>query len=754
MTKKPLPFKPYARLLTMLGDQLIKNERIALVEIIKNAYDADASWVKVTFAGFGPKFQITNNSKIVIEDDGTGMTEDVLTNHWVSPATPVKKIAKGANDTTEKGRKIQGEKGIGRFAILKLGKTITVVTRPKGESEEFTLSLDLSPYDDDFLTKNGKDEKLYLSDIKAELSSGKPSKIIPEDISIGARKIRRVANGTRIEIMNLRGSWTGKKVEDVYEDLIRLQSIFDETLDRVNKAKAGSKKTEPEFDLAIYKDDDFLKFPTEYLAKLHHLIEAKPVFRITGGVYDEPKQTFKFQLNGKAVVLPLSDPEISGIKLFRDLFVDNAAPLADRGGTKCGSFSFSFYIFDFNKDPNSKFYLDREDREILKAHRIYLYRDGIRVYPYGDPDDDWLQIDTYRGTISAGWFLSNDQVVGHVNITQVGNPKLRDKTNREGLIDVGHPSADFIHLLQVFLAWVRKAPYARYLADARKKKDRTIVDTQQVAASLSTLEEKLGDNKAAKAALVEVSKLYKIERNYLLQRAEQTESLAGVGLSVETTSHDIMAVLHRALIALDNLISEVQKPGALSKEFMSSELLSLRGMLSFVETQLKDIQLLFKSSKQRRKSVPVRDILDKVQKLFNPSFKKEGINVEIIQNGSPLIAKTTDAVLLQLFINLFDNAIYWLRSKTSGKRQIEIRIDGDQSQLIFSDNGPGIKTDDAPYIFEPFFTGRGEDGRGLGLYIARQLLERHDYSIELADTKRTRILPGANFVVSFVAKEE
>ena len=52
MTSKPLKFRPYARLLTMLGDQLIKNERIALVELIKNSYDADASWVKVTFKGF------------------------------------------------------------------------------------------------------------------------------------------------------------------------------------------------------------------------------------------------------------------------------------------------------------------------------------------------------------------------------------------------------------------------------------------------------------------------------------------------------------------------------------------------------------------------------------------------------------------------------------------------------------------------------------------------------------------------------
>jgi signal transduction histidine kinase len=107
-------------------------------------------------------------------------------------------------------------------------------------------------------------------------------------------------------------------------------------------------------------------------------------------------------------------------------------------------------------------------------------------------------------------------------------------------------------------------------------------------------------------------------------------------------------------------------------------------------------------------------------------------------------------VLLQLFLNLFDNAVYWLHAKRSGRRQIEVLLDGDEGILVFSDNGPGISAEDAPYIFEPFYSGKGEEGRGLGLYIARQLLERHEYSIELADLKRHRLLPGANFVTHFV----
>jgi len=109
---------------------------------------------------------------------------------------------------------------------------------------------------------------------------------------------------------------------------------------------------------------------------------------------------------------------------------------------------------------------------------------------------------------------------------------------------------------------------------------------------------------------------------------------------------------------------------------------------------------------------------------------------------------------LQLLLNLFDNSVYWLQQSSVQAKKIEILLDGDNGQMIFSDNGPGVDKEDAPYIFEPFYSGKGEEGRGLGLYIARQLLERNDYSIELARLKSEKILPGANFVVNFVAEDK
>ncbi len=742
---KSLKLIPHARLLTMLGDQLIKNERIALVEIIKNSYDADASWVKVTFANFGANFSINANSSIIVEDDGIGMSFEVLTKHWITPATPHKKIAKSKKNTTEKGRLIQGEKGIGRFALLKLGKTVKITTKPQDDSREFTLVLDLSKYDDDFLHESGKPAELTLDKIELPFSESSNPTIRNEPIQLGHRLTTRAGHGTRIEINHLRGSWNSKKVSEVYEDLVRLQSIFEF---RQEDDAPGSSS---DFEVLIYNDRDFQPYPDKYIEQLRQLLADKSVFKITDGIYDEEKRLFKFILNGVATTLRLNDPEVMGLKVFRDYFGPSGEVIKERR-TRCGSFNFEFYVFDFNREVSSKAYLDKEDKDILKKHRIYLYRDGIRVYPYGDADDDWLRIDAFRGTISAAYFLSNDQVVGHVDITQEGNPDLNDKTNREGLLYIGSATDDFIHLLQIFLAWVRKAPYGRYVAGLKHKNSASIVKSNQVQERLDALRDSLGNNRDAQAAVQDVAKLYRQERSYLLHRAETTESLAGVGLSVETASHDIMSVMHRALVTLDSLIVEVQRPGTISNESLGKDLATLRGLLSFVETQLKDVQLLFKSSKQRKKDIRVEEVLEKVQGLFSTSLKRDHIECNIIKKGSPLIAKTTDAVLLQLFLNLFDNAVYWLRSIESG-REIEIVLDGDEQKLIFSDNGPGIGKDDAPYIFEPFYSGRGEDGRGLGLYIAKQLLERQDYSIELADTAANKVLSGANFIVTFVAQE-
>lgn len=737
---KNLKIRPYARLLTMLGEQLIKNERIALIELIKNSYDADADWVKVTFQNFGNNFKIQPDSKIIIEDNGHGMSQALIENHWLNPATPEKKRRKKEKDTTSKGRVIQGEKGIGRFAILKLGRKIDIFTKTAKDKQEHYVSYDFSRYDDDFLSEDEVEKDLYIDDLRVSLVNRSPERIVSSDITLGSKKKKRLNHGTIIEISNLKGSWTGNKVEAVYRDLTKLESIFRK------KEKIG-------FEVSIYKDHEHQKFQENYIEKLDVLLNDQAVIKVEDGYFNAGEMVYSFTQDGMQRKISLTDPLIPTTKNIRDKYGDGWSTLTQRP-LECGSFDFGFYIFDFSSNAPSKFKLDRTDKEILKAHRIYLYRDNIRVYPYGEPDDDWLQIDVYRGTISAGHFLSNDQVVGFVNISQKDNPNLKDKTNREGLIDEGNATEDFITVLQAFLMFIRQKPYARYRKDIENKKDQDIFNSGQVQKKFDELKVVVGDNRKALRILTKAESDYKAERRYLTRRAETTEDLAGVGLSVETASHDIMGIMGKVFTNLDGLIHDLMSTDEIDEEELLKELQSIRGGMSFIEAQLKDIQLLFKSSKQRRKSIRVKEIVEKVERIYRRLLKKESVQLFVNTTGSPLVAKTTDAVLLQLLLNLFDNSVYWLQQTSQTDKKIEVLLDGDMGRMIFSDNGPGIDKDDAPYIFEPFYSGKGDEGRGLGLYIAKQLLERNEYSIELGELKADRLLSGANFVINFFVEKE
>lgn len=755
MTAKSLKFKPYARLLTMLGDQLIRNEQVALSELIKNSYDADATWVKVTFEDFDENFRAGPNAMIIVEDDGHGMAADVIENHWVNPATPMKLMGKkGEKRRTESGRIIQGEKGIGRFALLKLGRDIRMITRPARSSSENVLELKLAGFDEDFIQGN---QAMFLDELELQFEVVSPAvTILEEEIDLGGRKKMRRPQGTRIEISPPVGMWTRFKIEKVFEDLSRLQSSF-AGLDNGDDAEGtgGSVPIDKDFSVFIYRGETYEPLGSDLRDRLDVLLKEHSVFKIQGR-YNEEATTFEFEIDGRLEQLQLADSDLTGLAVFREYLGRRGLKPAEAQNlrTECGSFDFSFYVFDFSNDAKGKLQLDKSDKDLIKGHRIYLYRDGIRVYPYGDPDDDWLLIDVRRGTVRASEFLSNDQVVGFVNISQSENHNLRDKTSREGLVDTGQAVDDFRALLQTFLAWVRKRPYSLYKQRTKQSQDVDVFRTGKVP---SLMEEVVAAAAAANVPLSvrekisEANQQYKAERRYLVQRAENTEHLAGVGLSVEAASHDLMLAMQRVMAAIDKLIAHSESDAKIDKEALRAELFAMRGLLSFVQSQMTDMQLLFRSTKQRRKDIRVVDLVEKVAKIFKSLMERNAIEVRIETIGSPLVAKTTDAVLLQLLLNLFDNAAYWLQGAPQ-PREIEILLDGNAGTMTFADSGPGFREEDLPYLFEPFFSGKGEDGRGLGLYIARQLLERHEYSIDIA-SKDQRVLKGANLVVSFVKEQ-
>ena len=754
MKPETLRLRPYARLLTMLGDQLIKNERIALVELIKNAYDADAERVEVRFEDFNPDLTPTVDSRIVVRDDGAGMTPDVVRNEWMNPAAPTKYLAKreGRRKTPGKGRVVQGEKGIGRFAILKLGKVVTVTTRPRGTDLESRLTYDFARFDDDFVSENDEQKDIFLDEIGIEFSQAAPS-LMP-----GAQ------HGTVIEIRNLKGAWSDRVIEDLYRDVSNLT-------DPVSRL---TRKERPDrFEIRVFCNDRSGSVDDDQAESLRALIEDKAVLKINGR-FRSSENTFSFDLNDAAEEVSLRDSKVTGLWVWRERFgrkrrTDTAWQIqipfpseahagkkdrvvSERAEFVCGGFSFYFYVFDFSRGMGGRHELSQKEKDRLKEHRIYLYRDGVRVYPYGDRDDDWLKIDVTRGIGRAGDFFSNDQIVGWIDITQEGNPNLRDKTNREGLIETGGAAGDLIFLVQLFLSYVKQNPYSRYYYKKQKRKESLFVGDAVVARGLADLKSTLEEvgQKPQIQAITQIESAYQREKEYLSQRAETAEDLAGVGLSVEMASHDIMLLLDRALQIGGRL---AKMAGTAGKEEFRMQADMLVGVLQQVVDGMRNVQILFKSSRRRRKMQKIEPVLDKIHRIYEALLDQRGIRYrKDATDGSPLVANTTDGVIMQVLINLFDNSAYWLETIDPSRREICVTVDGTRSELIFSDSGPGIDPEDLPYIFEPFYSGKGQEGRGLGLYIARQLLERHDYRIAVADDHRN-ILSGANFVISFVKED-
>ena len=728
--------RPYARLLTMLGEQLIKNDRVALVELLKNSYDADASIARVAFVDFSDGLQAEPGSTLVLVDDGDGMTEAVVRDHWLNPATAVKADRKATSPKTTKNRTIQGDKGIGRFAMFKLGSSATIVTRARGSDSELVLDYNLAFLDSDARDSDDIDENLdrpaFLDEVRVNLT------LRPPQVFDGANPEGiESAHGTRIEVRTLRSSWNDRMARRVFDDVARLQPLMPAKEFELPEASN-------EFRVEFWKDDEQLPYRTDFAQRLQDLFTERAVLRVDGFFVCDPSELM-LEFDGELHSLRLDDSTLAGLQVHKNYFAQPKDSPRGTANLACGPFSFSFFVFDLDSTSPARHRLDTEEKRLVKEHRIYLYRDGVRVLPYGDPQDDWLQLDVIRGTQAASRVLSNDQSVGFVHISHANNPRLRDKTNREGLLDEGDAYNDFVAVLQTVIAYARAKPYARYLSQKRRRNEVTGRQQVDVTKSLNDLQKDPALPNALQPKVKKISTTYSRERKFLTMRAERTEDLAGVGLSVETASHDILAAGGQALHiarAMSTYIDEHMP----SNSHLRTQVDSLVELLSFVTSRLNDVQGLFVSTRQRRKAVDVGEFAERVGRMFRFALNEAQIDFTVTQPAGPLRVKATEAALLQALVNLVDNAIYWLKTVPHG-RQIVLQIQAADRRLIVADTGPGVDDTDEPYIFEPFYSGKGDEGKGLGLYIARQVGARNGFEVTLAD--RPLVLSGANFVLEF-----
>lgn len=367
-----LTIRPYARLLTMLGDQLIKNEQIAVLELIKNAYDADSEWVLLSFENFNSDGSSRADSKIVIEDNGEGMTKDIIEKAWMSPATPNKFSNDGKVRLTKKKRIVQGEKGIGRYAMLKLGHKIKMTTRPVNMPEEYSILLDFSSYGEDYVSSGEDSKNMYLDELAFELNVSSPKEFIERPVFVGNHKFDGANNshGTKLEITELQGKWNNAKITAVAKGFVQFGDFFNEII---------KEKDTNDFRIGVYVNNEPMLLKSSNETTLANLIDSESVFQIKDGHYDSKKGIFKYCQNGVEKVLDCNSSEIRGLKVFRNAFFDKEAK-SYREISNFGDFDFDFYIFDFNAKLFKKEREEGQPAEMAERYLTKLFPHSQRVY--------------------------------------------------------------------------------------------------------------------------------------------------------------------------------------------------------------------------------------------------------------------------------------------------------------------------------------------------------------------------------------
>ena len=736
-------FKTSARILSMLGDRLIENSSVALTELIKNSYDADASKVIIDFVNFdwSSKEKANNNkSKIVIIDDGNGMTRDNLRDSFLNIASSIK-LKSNEERTSPNGRVYLGSHGIGRFSLLKLGRIIQIYTKDVNEKKNNLLRWNFSEYNTDFTDSDNS--YLALGDISVDLE---------ETSSELFDKYNILDHGTIITIEELNERWNSEIVKSFAKEVTTFSPIDLKEDDNVSINSSFSIEIRNNNMAFILKEGheniDINKYD---LNRLKSLIDTHASFKLENGYFNEEKKTITFNLtigpNGKKNSKIITLKDVSNWETFRsnkELINNN----------KCGDFRFETYIFNFeNKSFLDIERLTKEEKELLKKYNVYLYRDGARVIPYGNEGIDWLEIERLRAETRAGDYFSQGQLVGQIFITKNGNPALQDKTSREGLIINGKEFDKLKIVYRLLLEYIKKNYY-----DSYKNKEKTRLKAEEERKDLVSKQIKQimldnKDNKALIDSLKNIQKDYDTIRINYKQRVDIVEQLAGAGMSIEITTHDLYSTLTKMgskLTTIERLLNRQMTSGDLdSIKILNEDCIYLN---KIGIDQLENIQKLLVSSKQRAKKIDVNKKIIEIVSLYRERLIDKKIDVAFVNEDKTIYAETIDAVIYQTICNLIDNAIYWLDNDDCIDRRIVFTFDAQNKKIIVSDNGPGVEKKDEPYIFDAFFSGKGVKGRGLGLYISKRLLQKFDFDIRLAK-KNENILEGANFVIDFLIGE-
>lgn len=683
--EKPInAFRPRARLMLLLGDQLIRDAGIAVFELVKNAYDADARNCVVTLGSI----DVDNEDSIVeIEDDGSGMDIRVVEGVWLSPGTRNRLTQREGKHGTNSQRSPKfhrlplGEKGVGRFAVHKLGNRVEMVTRAKGK-KEVVVVIDWRMFDSDE----------PLSSVPVTVKTRTPERFTGRN------------SGTYIKISDLRERpWQRRQIRMLHRAVTSICSPFNAPDKFTAKIKLSP------------DPGGWLKglLTPNAAVRLAH-------FRFSGHFGDE-QLTYDYEfrpgakmdrvekrtVTGRTVALPKKSKQQAKRKSLSDdpeNELDYSGPI-DLEDFAIGPIKFDFRIFDRDRQTlsltagNSKTLTDFLDLN----GGVRVYRDGIRVYDFGEPGNDWLDLGGRRVNVPSRR-IGNNQILGSVHLRLSESKDLVEKTNREGFVE----NRAYRVFWRAIIFAIRQAELERNIDKDRIRKAYAIASQKEpVLSDLAELRDE-----------VEQLKIEKTETKRLIRYIDQIDSqyrevvdkllaAAGAGLNLATVLHEV----DKGIKTLYDSVSRGEV-GAMVVE-KAKHLADVVDSLTWLMRQ------------GGRVNVSADALIRNCLFAWTYRFEKHQIHVTngIELGNKSFTAKCNRRLVMTALMNLIDNAIYWLDTKPKDRRLFVGTVvqDTGKPALVVADNGPGF-VDSPEYLTMAFFT-RKPDGMGLGLHIASEIMK-------------------------------
>ncbi len=799
-----MAFEIKARVLLELGAELISSDAIALYELIKNALDAGARKTEVDVAvtlkyssyhrlvralasgaqlakdqfisdvqdalepSAGEKRKerfieslksargatqlrealdeaYSRENHIDILDNGHGMAMSELGDVYLTVGTTSRLRQKqslfdGLDEGEKDPQKIPlGEKGIGRLAAMRLGDVLEVRTARKTDRRWNQLSVNWASLREDI--------NQDISDFEAEPTQG-PVKDSPTE------------SGTRVRVRMLQSDWTSEKLDGLSKtEFAKLYDPFAEGVKRDDiRLSFNGEVVDPTiFERELLKHADaFCKGEFRYVDRVpvlsgeirFRLFKREKTFRLEGIHLDNVLT----EDPGRPKKRRREEEEQKRISYANEAVIDALRTL--------GPFEWEFHWFNRGRLRKEQFELWNEHLQefvALWSGGLLVYRDGYRVYPYGAPEDDWLDLD--RKALSASAYkLNRTQIVGRLKISSRRNPKLQDQTNREGFRECPEKHALVRMMRHVFLTETRT--FLDRVNDENKPIDKDDLENIERRLETSGKEAERGIRDIGRRIPAEketVNKLLDYLREVTLawekakEVAQTFESdlekylhLAGIGLMVEFIAHELTRATKNALDTLEDGKAR-SRP-----ETVPATLEALRAQLKTIEKRLRILDPLSTPGRQRRSVQDVSAIIEEVFESHGAQFKRHNIKYKVENNAQHTTYRVEKGQIVQILENLISNSVYWLREKRSREDDFAptITVRFDKDQLTYRDNGPGIPEERGEDVFTPFFTTKPPGrGRGLGLYIARKLAEYNDATLTLDEPTKDGIHRG--FVLAF-----